>query len=218
MAQSDYQRIIAEKEALFDKPFPVLEMGDFVLRELQPLDSLDLLNYIAHPEVHKYISEEDTPTNLKESEAEVHYWASLFRLRRSVYWAIARKSDNMVIGTCGYNMWTRTHDRGELSYDLAREYWGQGIMTSLLRMIIKFGFEEMKMVRIQATVVTSNKGSIRVLQKLGFKDEGLLRAYGNLRGKFYDSRMMSILRNEYDQNTGYKTTGAWIKSVGKKKY
>jgi ribosomal-protein-alanine N-acetyltransferase len=208
------EQLADEKEQVFEGPFPDLELGDMiVLRELQKLDAMDLLNYLTHEEVHRFINEEDTPRNLREAEGEVHYWSGLFKHRRSIYWAIARKDTNQVIGTCGYNIWSRTHDRAEISYDLAYEYWGQGLMTSILRLIVKYGFEQMKLKRIQATVVLENKGSIRVLQKLGFKDEGILRKYNCLRGKYCDSRMMSILDEDYRRDKRYQTTGTWINRV-----
>ena len=217
---TDKQRAEAnalEKEKIFEE-FPVLRLEEgFILRELQPLDALDLLNYLSNPEVHRYVNEEDTPSTLQEAESEVYYWSGLFRHRRSIYWAVAREDTNQVIGTVGYNIWSRTHDRAEISYDLAREYWGQGLMTSLLRLIVKFGFEEMQLKRIQATVVLDNKGSIRVLQKLGFKDEGILRKYNCLRGKYCDSRMMAILDSDYRSDKRYQTTGQWTKTPEKKK-
>lgn len=216
---TDKQRaeaISLEKENIFNE-FPVLPLEDgFILRELQPLDAMDLLSYLSHEDVHRYINEEDTPSNLQEAESEVHYWSGLFKHRRSIYWAVARQDTNQVIGTAGFNLWSRTHDRAEISYDLAREYWGKGLMTSLLRLIVKYGFEEMKLKRIQATVVLDNKPSIRVLQKLGFRDEGLLRKYNCLRGKYCDSRMMAILDTDYRSDKRYHSTGQWVKSDGKK--
>lgn len=210
--------LAAEKEDIFNKPFPVLELEDIiVLRELQKLDAMDLLNYLSDEEVHRFVNEEDTPRTLQEAEGEVHYWSGLFKHRRSIYWAVARKDTNEVIGTCGYNMWSRTHDRAEISYDLSKEYWGQGIMTSVLRLIIKYGFEHMKLKRIQATVVPENKASVRVLQKLSFKDEGLLRKFNCLRGKYCDSRMMAILDEDFRRDKRYQTTGTLVKSEPKKK-
>ena len=217
---TDKQRAEAaaqEKEKIFVE-FPVLKMEEgFILRELQPLDSMDLLNYLSDKEVHKYINEEDTPATLKEAESEVHYWSSLFKHKRSVYWAVAREDTNQVIGTVGFNMWSRTHDRVEISYDLAHEYWGKGLMTSLLRLIIKYGFEEVNLKRIQATVVLSNKGSIRVLQKLGFKSEGVLAKYNYLRGKHCDSRMMALLDSDYKKDKAYASAGKWTPTVSKRK-
>lgn len=212
------EELSQEKEAIYNEPFPELFIDDtIVLRELQKLDAMDLLNYLTHEEVYRFINEEDTPRTLKEAEGEVNYWSGLFKHRRSIYWAVALKNTNQVIGTCGFNVWSRTHDRAEISYDLSYDYWGQGLMTSVLRSIVKYGFEHMKLKRIQATVVLDNKASIRVLQKLGFRDEGVLRKYNCLRGKYCDSRMLAILDEDFRRDKRYLTTGTWVKSDKKKK-
>src|SRR5256885_9265819 len=55
--------------------------------------------------------------------------------------------------------------------DLARPYWGQGLMTEAVRAMIQFGFEHMGLNRIEAEVMPENIASIRFLSKLGFEEE-----------------------------------------------
>jgi ribosomal-protein-alanine N-acetyltransferase len=102
----------------------------------------------------------------------------------------------MLIGTAGFNVWSRTHQRGELSYDLARPHWGKGLMTRVVQTICDYGFSAMGINRIQATVAIDNIASIRVLSKVGFQEEGLMRDYGILHGKKKDFYMMSYLRKD----------------------
>ena len=182
-------------ERVFSK-FPILQMKDLALRELQITDNKPFYTYLSDPMVNKYVSEEDTPKSLEAAKDELKYWASLFHNRRSVYWGIARKDTDMLIGTAGFNVWSRTHQRGEVSYDLARPHWGKGIMTRVLQAICDYGFSTMDINRIQATVATDNIGSIKVLNKVGFQKEGDLREYGILHGKKKDFYMMSYLRKE----------------------
>lgn len=184
-------------KAVFNK-FPVIELEQFRLRELTEHDAAGLLEYISDPEVNRYISDEDTPKNIQEAFEEVKYWSSLFHYKRSVYWTIARKKDDKIIGSCGYNMWSMGHARGEISYDLARSCWNRGVMTKALKAITDFGFEKMKLNRIQATVAISNAASIRVLEKLGFKREGCLQEFGKLKESFEDSYMYAILRKDWE--------------------
>ncbi|CAO2838806.1 unnamed protein product [Amaranthus hypochondriacus] len=68
--------------------------------------------------------------------------------------------------------------RAQLSYALGREYWGRGIATIAVRMAVSFAFHEVQnLVRIEAFVDVPNKASERVLQKVGFVKEGVLRNY-----------------------------------------
>lgn len=182
-------------EAVFQK-FPVLDVDKYVLRELSVHDLKPFFAYLSDPQVNKYISDEDTPKSLEAAEDEIRYWADLFHYRRSIYWAIADAKSNKLIGTCGFNVWSRTHSRVEVSYDLARAYWGKGVMTSCARAICDYAFISMGVNRIQATVADDNFGSIRVLEKLGFQTEGKLREYGILHSKKRDFYMMSLLSSD----------------------
>jgi ribosomal-protein-alanine N-acetyltransferase len=176
--------------------FPVLELDDLVLREIGIADAPAFLDYVIDPQVNKYLSEEDIPKNLAEAERELKYWGDLFQNKRSIYWAIARKKDNKLIGTCGFNAWSRVHSRVEISYDLARSQWNKGIMTKCVRSICDYAFLRLNANRIQATVAQDNIGSIKVLSKLGFKQEGELREYGILHGVKKDFYMYSFISKD----------------------
>ena len=71
-------------------------------------------------------------------------------------------------------------------------------MTEALKAVIASGFEKVGLNRIDALVYVENKPSIRLLQRLGFTREGLLRDYFYLDGKFYDHIIFSILRREWE--------------------
>jgi RimJ/RimL family protein N-acetyltransferase len=64
--------------------------------------------------------------------------------------------------------------KAELGYWLAKSYWGLGIMTAVVKEVVKFGFRELGLRRIYAHVFIFNKASARVLEKAGFKFEGRL--------------------------------------------
>lgn len=181
---------------VFDK-FPQMTLDDIVLREIDYNHDAELfLQYVSDSLVNKYLSDEETPKTLKEAEQELKYWSDLYRYKRSIYWAIARKSNNKLIGTCGFNNWSRTHARAEISYDLARKEWGKGIMTKALRAVCDFAFTRIMVNRIQATVAIDNIASIKVLTKLGFSREGEMRQYGILRGNKKNFYMYSLLSSD----------------------
>ena len=66
-----------------------------------------------------------------------------------------------------------------------------------MRALVRVGFERINLNRIEATTNLDNAGSRRVLAKVGFVEEGVLRDYRYWRGAFYDLRMFSLLRREY---------------------
>ena len=70
-------------------------------------------------------------------------------------------------------------------------------MKEALDRIIRFGFEEMGLNRIQVTIMSTNPASIALIQKVGFKREGVLREYSRFEGKYTDEHVFSMLRGEW---------------------
>ena len=173
--------------------FPIFYLQDFTLRELSIHDAENFLSYILNPNVNKFLSENDIPKDEEEAKREVLYWSRLFYQKSSLYWGIANKQ-NKLIGSCGFNSLSFTHKRGELSYDLDFEYWGQGIMTRALKKICDFALNELKLQRIQATVAEDNIRSLKLLMNLGFEKEGLMKNYGILHKRKKDFYMCSITK------------------------
>ncbi len=68
-----------------------------------------------------------------------------------------------------------------------------------MRALVGLGFAQLNLNRFEATTNLDNTGSMRVLAKVGFTEEGILRDYRYWRevGAFYDARMYSLLRREY---------------------
>ncbi len=120
---------------------------------------------------------------------------ALFQSKAGVRWGITLKTEGPVIGTCGLRL--ASSFCGEVGYDLARAYWSQGIMTEALRAVLRFGFGRVGLHRIQAHVMIGNTASDRLLEKLGFQLEGVLRQYGHFKGAFHDLKSFSILSGEF---------------------
>lgn len=175
--------------------FPTITLdNDFFLRRISiEEDSLNFFNYINHSKVAEYLSVDDLPNSPETAKVELGYWNHLFDRKSCFYWAIATREDNKIIGTCGFNYWNKSQKRTEVSYDLDHNYWGRGITTKALKAISDFSINDMKVQRIQATVAIDNISSIRVLEKTGFKREGLIEKYGFLKEAARDFYMYAKL-------------------------
>lgn len=91
--------------------------------------------------------------------------------------------------------------KGELGYVLAHKYWGKGIATRVVKMVVPIIFEEWPyLVRLQALVDDDNKGSQRVLEKAGFQKEGVLRKFMAFKGKCRDIVIFSLLASGIEIN------------------
>lgn len=79
-----------------------------------------------------------------------------------------------------------------------KEYWGQGYAKEALLKAIEYMFNERNINRIQAVVLESNKQSLRMHQKCGYKVEGLLRKSVFKSGQYQNQYILSILREDYE--------------------
>jgi RimJ/RimL family protein N-acetyltransferase len=91
------------------------------------------------------------------------------------------------------------HCRAELGYWIGKPYWGKGIATEAAREVVHWGFEKQSFNRIYAGCFPENAGSMRVLEKLGFKFEGVSRENVRKWDRFVDVHVYSLLAREFGQ-------------------
>lgn len=176
--------------------FPIIDLGEYILREEVLEDAEDFFSYYADPEVSKYVIS-DIPETLEEAKYELKYWMNVFKNNDGIYFAIARKDNNKLIGTIGLSGVNRMHNRIELSYDLAKEYWNKGIITQAIKAVTWYGFEKMKINRIEAYSLEENIASRKVLAKSGFFLEGELKQHRYHNGVYKDIGIFSLVYREY---------------------
>ena len=101
-----------------------------------------------------------------------------------------------MIGTIGF-MWINVdYKSGEVGYSLGREYWNKGIMTEALREVVRFGFEDLGLNRIEAQHEVSNPASGKVMAHVGMQFEGILRQRIRNKGCYADVALYAILRGD----------------------
>lgn len=87
--------------------------------------------------------------------------------------------------------------RASIGYRIAYDYWGKGIATEALKLTVKSVFEELGYLeRLEAIADVDNPASQRVLEKAGFRKEGVLRKYVRLKGESKDMVMFSFLSSD----------------------
>jgi ribosomal-protein-alanine N-acetyltransferase len=181
------------------KAFPVIDVGDFILREKCDEDVENFFAYYTDPEVNKFILC-DIPTDLDGARRELHYWRNIFYQNDGIYFAIADKLSGKMIGSIGLTGYNAYQSRIEISYDLACNYWGLGIMSKAVKALLKYAFENFyygRINRVEAFVSTNNESSKNLLIKNGFSFEGILRQHRYHRGSYVDVCVFSILRSDF---------------------
>ena len=174
---------------------PVIETERIKLRRVNQNDLQDIYNYCFDEEIARFTTWY-SHTTVEETQAFVNHIISLYEEEKLAPWGIEDKESQRIIGTVGFVYWNSKQSRGELAYALSRAYWNKGIMSEVVRRVIQYGFEVMKLVRIEARCHILNTGSSRVMEKCGMEFEGILRKQMFIKGMFEDLKLYSIIHEE----------------------
>ena len=115
-----------------------------------------------------------------------------------LYFHLILKERNEVIGWCGFHTWYTDHHRAEIGYGIYKdEFKKQGFMTEALEAVLEYGFENMKLNRVEALIAEYNIPSLKLLQRFNFQKEGVLRAHYYVDGIAEDSSMYALLSEDW---------------------
>lgn len=178
--------------------FPELETERLLLRRMSLDDAEFYLELFSDPDIVE-LTAFDPPKGIEGATQELmEFCIRPFEENRGIRWGIALKGLKGLICTIGYYQWVKAGGyRSEIGYDLLAAYRRQGIMTEAMREVLKYGFEKMGLNRIEAFVDPRNVASIRLLQKIGFHQDGVLRERTHFHGKFMDDVCFSLLAGEW---------------------
>lgn len=190
--------IVGEVSFLKDiqKLFPDMESKRLILKNINSQDIEFVYKHFSNEIVCKYLYDEEPVKSMEEAHGIIDFYKEPVNTGRN-RWIIYLKENQLPIGTCGFHCWNPASFKADIGYDLAYDYWGKGIMTEALNSAIESGFKNMGLNRIQAYVSTENEKSYRLLEKLNFSREGLLRDESYYRGKFYDHYLYALLRRDW---------------------
>jgi ribosomal-protein-alanine N-acetyltransferase len=151
--------------------YPSLETPRMNLRELSLDDADSVYRHFSDDSVTQFMDIEPCK-NVDEAREIINFHIEDTGCR----WGLFNKKDDSLIGTCGFHCWMKGNEsKAEIGFDLAKAYWGYGLMQEALVPVIKFGFDIMKLHMIEATVEEDNKRSQKLLQKIGFVRDTELR-------------------------------------------
>ncbi len=174
------------------KDIPVLESDRLLLRPFGYDDIEPYLTFFTDREVQRYLGSVLIPKDREDAKRWIDNLNGRCLKSKLVFtWCIEWKRSGEIIGRCDLGGFVRK-SMAEVSYYLSRGMWNQGIMTEAMQLVLDFGFRDLHLHRIQACVLPDNVASLRLLEKLGFQREGLLRQY-DYGKEFHDVIMLSIL-------------------------
>jgi len=175
---------------------PTLEAPRVRLRWLTERDVDALFAIFSDQDMMRYWS---STAMQQRSEAE----ELLLRIHRqfaeksAFQWGIERKDDGELLGTCTLFNIHVANMRAEIGYCLRSTHWRKGYMSEALAALIEHAFATLKLRRLEADVDPKNAGSLGILDRMGFRREGLLRERWNVGGEIQDSVFLGLLAHEW---------------------
>ena len=177
-------------------PQVILETERLILKEVNP----EIIDYVftqwSDEDIMAYMGIQSA--ELLAIDKEKHQGGYTTHRIKLKGFLIISKETNEVIGASHYHIWYPTHSRAEIGYAIYKEeYKNKGYMKEAVKAILDYGFNEMKLNRVEALIGPGNEPSLRLVKSFGFIEEGVLRQHYCKDGELQDSIMFSLLKKEY---------------------
>jgi ribosomal-protein-alanine N-acetyltransferase len=189
---------MTEKAYDIFRNLPVLETERLRLRKLSMRDAGDVFEYASVPEVAEHVTWE-YHRNISDSMHYLRFITQQYQDGIPSPWGIVHRELGKLIGTIGYHVWSIANHYGEVGYALSKEFWNQGYTTEAFNEVIRFGFERMRLERVEATCKPANTASEKVMIKCGMQFEGILKKKLFAKGEFHDLKLYSLLKEDWEK-------------------
>ena len=187
---------------MIPKAFPKL-FGTLVnLREILINDAQDITHLLMNYNVSKHLWEIPNPYSIDDALEFIKCANSDFNTLKALHFAIEskiipRSRNNLkFVGTISVKNIDLANKKADLGYWIGEQYWGRGIATECLKLIIDYAFSaELGLKQLCAYVFPENKASIRVLEKNGMNKIGVVNEYHKLSGRDRTSIIYVTIRH-----------------------
>jgi ribosomal-protein-alanine N-acetyltransferase len=170
----------------------IIKTKCFTLRQLRMSDAQAIAKYINDKTIAHNLLSLPYPYTIDDAHDWLRRVYNVARRKNRTEINLGIEIDGEIVGGVGI---FKIHDhKAEIGYWLARQYWGRGIMTKAVKEITKFGFGQLGLRRLYAHVFPYNKGSMRVLEKAGYKFEGVLKKNVKKHSKLIDEYLWAKVR------------------------
>ena len=152
------------------KPFPEIKTERLFLRKIESSDCDVILFLRSDKSINKFIErpENRKTKNISDAISFINELDNNIERNKSISWGITLKDQPVIIGTIC--LWNFSQDKkiAEVGYDLDPKYQNKGIMSEAMKIIVDYGFKELKLDKIEAFTHAENVNSKKLLVKNGF--------------------------------------------------
>ena len=168
-------------------PFPLIETERLILRMVKRSDAKQLFDLCSLKETSQF-SLWSPHKSLKDTKDFIAYQHSLYKKKQCYFFVVEDKLSKEVIGTCSYVSLEMDDTVCEIGYSILKSLWGCGFGTETALALTEFAFKRIGAQRVWARVLPQNIASIRVLENIGFQNEGTLK-----KGYYYNEKVSDVI-------------------------
>lgn len=168
-----------------------------LLKEISIDDVVDIHHLHSYPEVDEF-NTLGIPNDIEETKVFIQPYLDnqKSKKRKLFFWKIVERESDDFIGIAGMTLSNNKFQLGEIYYKILPTLWGNGYATEVSKALIRAGFDDFHLHKVEAGVATENVKSIRVLEKSGMIREGLRRKILPIRGKWKDNYHYAIVEDD----------------------
>lgn len=171
---------------------PVLTTDRLVLRPFRDADAPAVARILSTPRMYEHTLRFQHPYPVETARSWIGQHNAWAERDLHLQWAITLP-DGTLIGTISLAL-ERNPPQGDLGYWIGVDYWSRGYATEAARAVIAYGFDVLRLERVEATCFATNAASIRVLEKAGLRRETLLPKHIEDNGIMYDVLRFGLSR------------------------
>jgi len=165
--------------------FPTLKSKLVRLRQLRYKD-IPTIPRLVTSRVVRYLLHVPYPYGRADARRFIHKSRRNFQLKKELDFAIELVDSCSLVGVISLQKIDTVSKNAQMGYWIGDKYWNMGIATESINLVIRHAFHVLRLHKVYANVLATNRASIRVLEKNGLKTEGVLKHSVYKGDKFYD--------------------------------
>jgi ribosomal-protein-alanine N-acetyltransferase len=177
-------------------PFPELTSSRLCFRKVSKDDVPEIMALRGNKEVMKYIYS-PLITNSDEANKYIDNQIDELNNKKSIHWMICLKDNPKAIGIIRFNNFRPTDHRAEIGCMMLPEFQGKGLVSEAIQRIVDFGFNELQLNTIEATILPENSSSQKLVLRNNFIQEAHFRDYRFFNSRYQDVYIFTLHKRNY---------------------
>lgn len=172
--------------------FPIIKTERLLMRQFIESDIDNVFKGLSDPDIIKYYG--ISFDSLEATKEQMNWFSNLEKEETGIWWAICSLDNKILYGAGGLNSLIKEYKKAEIGFWLLTDFWRKGIMKEAMPLICNYGFESLKLHRIEGFVDSENINCKSAMNKLNFQHEGTMRDCEIKDGRFISLDIYSKIK------------------------